>query len=141
MTRKRVYVAGPISKGDLAENVRRATRAALALMRAGYAPLCPHWSCYAGGPLVSPSGTVYAVAEPLPAGTSHGDWMGVDLPWVVVADAVLRLPGESAGADAEVREADRLGVPVFHGLDELDRYFRPVPEGCRCGDNEPVPCA
>lgn len=118
--RKRIYLAGPISKGDLAENINQATRAFLALMRAGLAPLCPHWSPYAGGAIVHPTtATVYALAERLPAGTTHQDWMGVDLPWVAAADAVLRLPGESVGADQEVAEAERLGIPVFHEITTL----------------------
>lgn len=120
MSRQRVYIAGPITKGDLAENINQATRAFLALVRAGFAPLCPHWSAYAGGAIVHPStGSVYALAERLPVGTTHEDWMGVDLPWVAAADAVLRLPGESVGADREVVEAKRLGIPVFYDLQFL----------------------
>lgn len=109
----RIYIAGPISRGDLAHNIAQAERAFYALLRAGFAPFCPHWSCYGGGPRITPSGTVYAIAERTPAGTTHDDWIGADLPWVGVSDAVLRLPGESSGADLETAEADRLGIPVF----------------------------
>src|SRR6185312_2140322 len=100
--RKRVYIAGPISKGDLAHNVNRATNAFLALMRAGFAPLCPHWPCFAGGTINPGHSCPFAYAERLPRGTSHDDWIGVDLPWVSVADVLVRLSGESAGADEEV---------------------------------------
>lgn len=107
--RTRVYIAGPITKGPLEANIRQATEAALALIRAGYAPLCPHLTCYVGGP----------VPEVLPAGTTHDDWYEADLPWVEVSDAVLRLPGESVGADLETALAERLGIPVFHSLPAL----------------------
>lgn len=117
--RRRIYIAGPISKGDLAHNISQAERAFFALLRAGLAPLCPHWSCYAGGPQLSPSGTVYALAEAQPAGTTHADWLGLDLAWVAVSDAVLRLPGESAGADREVEEARRHCKAVFQSVAEV----------------------
>ena len=55
----------------------------------------------------------FAYAERLPRGTSHDDWIGVDLPWVSVADVLVRLSGESAGADEEVTQAVLLGIPVF----------------------------
>lgn len=121
--RKRIYIAGPISKGDLAHNVNQGTDAFLALARAGFAPFCPHWSAYAGGAKVSAcGGSVYAIAERLPAGTTHEDWMGVDLPWVAAADAVLRLPGESFGADMEVVHAVSLGIPVFESMADLQEW-------------------
>jgi hypothetical protein len=39
--RKRIYIAGPISKGDPLHNVRQADEAMFALMRAGFAPFNP----------------------------------------------------------------------------------------------------
>jgi hypothetical protein len=36
-------------------------------------------------------------------------------------DAVLRLPGESAGADLDVATAKRLGLPVYHDVTEIPR--------------------
>jgi hypothetical protein len=107
--RPRVYIAGPISKGPITENIRQAVRAANALIRAGYAPWVPQLTAYWEG-------------HPPSAGTkevSHAEWMEVDLPWVGVADAVLRLPGESKGADMEVRHALDHGVPVFFDLGSL----------------------
>jgi hypothetical protein len=114
--RKRVYIAGPISRGDLAHNINQATAAFVELARAGLAPLCPHWSafsspcwpCESDRRRVLAAGTVHGNDE-----MSHADWLGVDIPWVEVADAVLRLPGDSAGADAEVEAARARGIPVF----------------------------
>lgn len=121
----RVYIAGPISKGDLKRNVDQATEAFVALAKAGLAPFCPHWSVYS---------KPCEAAPPMPDGRqcvscvgdwqgndqmSHADWLGVDLPWVGVANAVLRLPGESTGADREVAFAESLGIPVYHSLREV----------------------
>ena len=43
----------------------------------------------------------------------------VDLPWVAKADAVLRLPGPSRGADAEEAFAQAHGIPVFREIRDL----------------------
>jgi hypothetical protein len=118
VNRPRIYVCGPISKGDLAHNINQATEAFLTLLRLGFAPFCPHWSCFADGVREGACGLV-AVPHPMPAGTTHADWMGVDLPWVEVAHAVLRLPGESVGADMEVAWAEKKGIPVFNSIDML----------------------
>lgn len=131
MSRQRVYIAGPISKGDLAANINQATEAFLALAKAGFAPMCPHWSSFSGGAKVFASpfaglavGTVYAVAGANPNELTHGDWLAIDLEWVRVSDAVLRLPGESTGADLEVAEAVRRGIPVFFDAGRVIDWFR-----------------
>ncbi|OWK34349.1 hypothetical protein FRUB_10320 [Fimbriiglobus ruber] len=60
-----------------------------------------------------------SIASVLPGDTTHEDWMGVDLPWVAVSDAVLRLPGLSTGADLETAEAMGRGIPVFHSVADV----------------------
>jgi hypothetical protein len=42
--RRRVYVAGPMSQGDVWDHVRRAIDVAEALLALGYAPFVPHLS-------------------------------------------------------------------------------------------------
>jgi hypothetical protein len=135
--RPRVYIAGPITKGDMLSNIRQAESAFLTLARAGFAPLCPHWSVFCGSSVREvvdqwerSSGLVEvdrvrATANALPSGTTHADWMGIDLAWVAMADAVLRLPGESVGADAEVSHAFAHSVPVFHCVADLIATFSP----------------
>lgn len=133
----RVYIAGPISKGDLLHNLNQATAAFVVLAKAGFSPLCPHWSAYskpacrAGrlvpAPDIEPGAMRFiphdrVVCEATIQGNdqmSHADWLGVDLPWVEVADAVLRLSGESTGADREVDHAIFHGVPVFFSVADL----------------------
>lgn len=109
MNKLRIYVAGPISKGDLRHNIQQARDASVALMKAGFAPFCPHLTCYMAGD----------TPEVLPCNTVHEDWYGIDLPWVAVCDGLLRLPGESTGADLEVQCAGQNAIPVYHSVDEL----------------------
>lgn len=123
MHKKRVYIAGPITKGPLDGNINQATDAFVALARAGLAPFCPHWSCYSGRATRTAEGHVIAFAGVTPNGLTHEDWYGIDLSWVSVADAVIRLPGESRGADLEVAEAHRAGIPVFGAVGEVVAYF------------------
>lgn len=111
----RVYIAGPISKGSLHRNIERATAAFFELMRHGFSPFCPQWSVFSDHMFVS-SGRqdlVVSIAKTFPRGSTHGDWMQVDLPWVDVAHAVLRIDGPSEGADLEVARAKMNGIPVF----------------------------
>lgn len=102
--RKKIYIAGPLTTGCAPVNVRVAMDAHLTLAAHGYAPFCPHFSWF-----------VDPVGEQLP----YESWMEIDFAFVTVCDAVLRLPGESPGADREVRLATELGIPVYHSLDEL----------------------
>jgi hypothetical protein len=106
--RKRIYISGPLtSSGNVRENLERAMGVARELIELGFAPFCPHLSYH-----IDPG-------EEL----AHEVWMEVELPWVAVADAVLRLPGESVGAEIEVANAERAGVPVFFTIGELTRHF------------------
>lgn len=120
--RKRIYISGPISKGDLAANIRQADAAMLKLMKAGMAPFNPMLSCYAGACERDPVFD-YVFAEATRNSKLDGltaeDWYGMDLAWVEVSDAVLRLPGESKGAEGEVAHATKRLIPVFHDADEL----------------------
>lgn len=118
--RKRVYVSGPITKGPLEHNINQAVRATLYLLKAGFAPFCPHLSCYTGAATRTAEGHVIAFATAAGAeGTTWYDWIAMDLAWVAASDAVLRLPGESRGSDLEVAEAERLGIPVYRDAFEL----------------------
>lgn len=123
--RKRVFISGPISRGDLCDNINQATAAFVALAKAGFAPLCPHWSVYSK-PAEWTTFRTRVVCVATAGGNdemARADWMAVDLPWVAVADAVLRLPGESAGADAEAAHATANSVPVFESIEALVAHF------------------
>lgn len=104
---KVIYVAGPYSKGGEAENVHKALRAADELLAAGFAPLVPVLSL------------LWQVASPKPWET----WMAIDLAFLERCDGLLRLPGESKGADQEVEYAKRQGIPVFYEVERARAWF------------------
>lgn len=111
----RIYVSGPIGALDEGRpaRIRAAIDAGAALLRAGFAPFVPHlWAAAMQDHEVS--------ADAL-AGYEH--WMAYDLDWLAACVAVLRLPGDSPGADREVAVAKGNGVPVFYSTKEVIAHF------------------
>jgi hypothetical protein len=104
---ERVYIAGPYSNGDVELNVLEAKRAGALVMRAGHAPYIPHLN--------------HDFHRDYPA--DYEDWLRVDLAFLSCCNMVLRIPGFSPGADREVAEARRLGLPVFFTEEELLAYL------------------
>jgi hypothetical protein len=102
--RKRIYIAGPMTYGDNLQNAFEAFRTFRQLIRLGFSPHCPQMAM---------------LISRMIGDLSHETWMDVDLPWVHVSDAVLRLPGESPGADQECREAAEQGITVYHHIEDL----------------------
>lgn len=98
-----VYIASPYTKGDIAVNVRTSIEAADRLARDGYVPFCPLLTRF--WHLVCPHPISF--------------WYAQAMAWLEKCDAVVRLPGESTGADAEVKRALELGIPVFNSLGEF----------------------
>lgn len=101
--RARLYLSGPITGGDRNLNQYQANVAHRLLLRAGYAVLNP-----------MPTGvSPFAWQPPENGGITHAEWLESDCAWVEVADMILRLPGESAGADLEEKHARKFDIPVF----------------------------
>lgn len=104
MSRKfRVYVAGPYTHPCPDANTQAAMKAGHALLDAGFVPFVPHLTHF----------------MELQRSRPYEDWMQLDFEWVKQCDALLRLPGESSGADREVALAESLGIHVFHSVEEL----------------------
>jgi hypothetical protein len=101
----KVYVAGPYTKGDVAENVREAIRAGEIILMQGDYPFIPHLTHF--WHLLYPHSWNY--------------WMDYDKTWLKQCDAVVRLPGESVGADIEVTEAMKLGLKIYVGIEDYKR--------------------
>jgi hypothetical protein len=100
---KTVYVAGPYTKGDVAVNVRNAIELQSFLYDEGFHvfnPLLTHFVH-----LVFPR--------------EYGFWLKEDLAWLKKCDILVRLPGESSGAEGEIAEAEKLGIPVYRMEGEL----------------------
>ena len=94
----KVYVAGPYTNGDVAANVANAIRAANKILDAGHTPFVPHlfhfWH------LVYPR--------------RYEDWTAMDMEWLKFCDVIVRLPGESRGADMEVAWAKSKKMAVYN---------------------------
>lgn len=102
-----VYIASPYTKGDQALNVRKSLEAAEQLRDAGFLPFTPLLSHF------------WHVIFP----HEYEYWMKMDLEWLAHCDALLRLPGESTGADEEVNYALGIGIPVFFTIQDLVEWY------------------
>jgi nucleoside 2-deoxyribosyltransferase len=105
--KKRVYIASPYTLGDQLENVNVQMDMYSELLDLGFLPFAPLYSHY--------------VHERHPK--SYDAWMEVDYEWINVCDCLLRLPGESGGADLEVKHAESKGIPVFYSVEDLIKYY------------------
>lgn len=100
---KKIYIASPYTVGDVAVNVKRQIDTASQLIDQGFAPFWPLHSHF------------LHMAYP----KEYQTWMALDLIWILSCDALLRLDGESKGADVEVDFANKNGVPVYYSVEEL----------------------
>lgn len=103
-----VYVAGPYSSGAVETNVYNAIRAGHRLMDLKLSPFIPHLFFFMNKFRSRP----------------YENWLQVDLEWVTRADALLRLPGVSPGADREVERARQCGLPVLLSMEELEAHIK-----------------
>jgi nucleoside 2-deoxyribosyltransferase len=103
-----VYVAGPLTTGDLGNNLDSAINAANELLDAGFQVFLPH-----------------AMTLPMHKAQprSYTKWMEFCFYWLLKCDAVLRLPGESKGADCETALARLAKIPVCASVAELQRVI------------------
>lgn len=99
----KVYIASPYTKGDVAVNVKRQIDCAEELMNLGFLTFVPLYFHF------------QHMAHPRP----YDYWTKVDLEWIRVCNVVLRLEGESEGADKEVEFAKSIGVEVVYNIEEL----------------------
>ena len=100
---KKVYIASPYTLGDVAVNVKLQIDTADTLMNFKLLPIVPLYSHF------------QHMVHPRP----YQDWIDIDLELVKISDCVLRLGGESKGADGEVKLAKELKIPVYYSLLEL----------------------
>jgi len=105
-----VYIASPYTLGDVAVNVRTQIDCAKEIRDAGFCPFVPLLMHFEH------------MIHPRP----YEDWMKHDLYWMLQCDCVLRLPGESKGADQEVETAYKNNKLVFYSMTELQDYFQRV---------------
>lgn len=98
-----IYIAGPYSGAEPLDNVINAINAAETIAKAGYTPYVPHLNHY------------WDVFHK----HNYEFWMDQGSNFLSFCDALVRLPGESPGADREVEEAKALGLHIYMGVDAL----------------------
>jgi len=104
---KSIYIASPYTLGDVAVNVKTQIDMASKLRSLGFFPFWPLHSHF----------------EHMAHPKSYHTWLTADLFWITKCDCLLRLPGESSGADKEIEYAKSLNIPVYYSLDELLKKF------------------
>jgi len=109
-----ILIAGPYRSGTdgdpalIARNLERLEEAAAPIHRLGHVPMIGEW-----------------VALPILRGMDESDAEGGDVMYETAhrllqhCDAVLRLPGASAGADKDVEIARERGLPVYRTIEEV----------------------
>ncbi|WP_164540853.1 DUF4406 domain-containing protein [Streptomyces abyssomicinicus] len=116
-----ILIAGPYRSGTdgdpqaMEANLARLEAAAWPVFAAGHLPVIGEWialpvlrSAGAGPTDPLADQVLYPTAERL----------------LARCDAVLRLPGESTGADQDVATARRRGLPVYHDIAEIPPLAR-----------------
>ena len=112
-----ILIAGPYASGTdgdpvlMRRNLDRLEQAAWPLFRAGHIPMIGEWVAL---PVLSSAGAS-GPADPLAADVMYP----VAHRLLQHCDAVLRLPGESRGADQDVAIARERGLPVYMALEDV----------------------
>jgi hypothetical protein len=112
-----ILIAGPFRSGTgddpelLAANLRRLEEAAWPIFRAGHVPMIGEWVAL---PVLRGAGAT-GVADPVAKQVLYPTAQRL----LQHCDAVLRLPGESTGADQDVEIAHQRGLPVYYRLADI----------------------
>ncbi len=104
----KVYIASPYSVGDQSQNVRRQMDCFNELRNKGLIPFIPLLTHFQH--MVHPQ--------------SYESWMTWDFVWIEACDCLLRLDGESLGADREVEHAKLNNIPVFYSMVQLLAHYK-----------------
>lgn len=112
-----ILIAGPYRGGTnddpmlIKKNLDKPESVALPIFRKGHIPIIGEWVAL---PLMHLAGSK-AIGDSI--------WDEIQYPvahrLLEKCDAVLRLEGESKGADNDVRIAKERGLKIYHGVDEI----------------------
>jgi hypothetical protein len=112
-----ILIAGPYRSGTnddpalLERNLRRLESAAWPIFQAGHIPMIGEWVAL---PVLRGAGG-HSIAEPLAQQIMYPTAERL----IEHCDAVLRLEGQSTGADQDVKLAQQRGIPVYQSIDEI----------------------
>ena len=115
-----ILIAGPYRSGTdgdpqrIADNLARLEEAAWPIFRAGHVPMIGEWVAL---PVLSSAGAS-GIDDPLAEHVMYPTAQRL----LQHCDAVLRLPGESTGADQDVAIALDRGLPVYHHIEQIPGY-------------------
>lgn len=103
----KVYIAGPLfTSGNLLANIREGIEIGNKVRDLGHYPFIPHVGCF------------WQMFHP----RSEDDWMEYDLHWLGTCDAMIRIPGDSKGADIEVQYCMSKGIPIYTPHEFFKRF-------------------
>lgn len=117
MSQKLILIAGPYRSGTggnpalIAQNLARLEAAALAVWQRGHIPVIGEWLAL---PLASAAGS-----------THHDDEICQSMLYPVAhrlitrCDGILRIAGESAGADKDIDVGREHGLSIYYSLESL----------------------
>lgn len=101
-----IYLAGPLTTGNVLRNIHTAFIEMGRMLDAGYAVYLPHVSAF--------SEVIYDHE------ISYDEWMCHDYRWLNRCDILVRLPGASHGAELEIKFAKKHHIPVYY----KDEFWR-----------------
>ena len=114
-----ILIAGPYRSGTgddpdlMARNLARLEEAAWPVFAAGHIPMIGEWVAL---PVLRSAGAD-GVTDPLAERVMYPTAQRL----LQHCDAVLRLPGDSTGADQDVAIARELGLPVYYRVEDIPR--------------------
>jgi len=117
-----ILIAGPYKSGTngdealMRRNLKRLQEAAWPIFAAGHVPMIGEWVALPVLDSAGASGPNDPLAEQVMYPTAQR--------LLQHCDAVLRLPGESTGADQDVAIAHQRGIPVYTSVDQIPRVER-----------------
>ncbi|MCA2214017.1 DUF4406 domain-containing protein [Jidongwangia harbinensis] len=115
-----ILIAGPYRSGTggdpelIAANLARLEEAAWPIFAAGHVPMIGEWVAL---PVLRAAGA-RDLDDPLAEHVLYPTAQRL----LQHCDAVLRLPGESTGADQDVAIARDRGLPVYHRVEDIPGY-------------------
>lgn len=109
-TDKLIYIAAPYTFIDPVQNTNLACKIADELIVNGFVPYVPHLTLL--WHLITPRTVQF--------------WYDYDIHLLKRCDAVLRIPGESVGADKEVELAKQWRIPVFYSIEDLRANYAEI---------------
>ncbi len=112
-----ILIAGPYRSGTnndpllIEKNMKRLESVALPIFRKGHIPMIGEW---VANPLIELAGSKEvgdAIFQEIQYPTAHR--------LLTKCDAILRIEGESKGADQDVKIAKELGLKVYYDLKDI----------------------